>query len=300
MSTSARSGFFTALAAYTLWGITPIYFKWVSYENPLDVVANRVVWSVLLLGLMITVMAKWPQVKIAISSFKTLKMLLLTTFLIGTNWLTFIYSVATDRMLDASLGYYINPLMSVLLAYFFLQERLSLIQWFALSLALVGVAIQIVSVGYLPWISIVLALSFGFYGLCHKKTATDSTTSLFIETALLLPLSLLFMGFLFQAGEGPATRDVSGWLLLVLSGPVTTIPLLLFSIGAKKITLTTLGFMQYIAPSMVLILAVFVYGETLTLEKSITFLFIWVGLVLYAFDSLRGKMKKKASKIKSM
>lgn len=287
MNTSSRSGIFIAFLAFFLWGITPIYFKWVAHEAPLDVVANRVLWSVLLLAIVITGMSKWQKVKAVISSFNILKTLLITTFLIGTNWLTFVYAVSTDRMLDASLGYYINPLISVLLAYIFLGERLRKIQWFALMLAMIGVAIQVVGVGYLPWISIVLALSFGFYGLLHKKTQIDSFTSLFVETSILLPFGLFYMIQLFQMGEGPATREMSGWFILMLSGPATTIPLLLFSIAAKKVTLSTIGFFQYIAPSMVFVLAVFLYGEELTTEKMITFLFIWVGLGLYIFDSLR-------------
>ncbi|TBR38161.1 EamA family transporter RarD [Marinomonas agarivorans] len=286
MNTNSKSGLIIAFSAFFLWGITPIYFKWVEYENPLDIVANRVLWSALLLGIILTVMAKWQLVKQTILSFKTLKILVCTTILIGTNWLVFVYAVSTDRMLDGSLGYYINPLVNVLLAYLFLGERLRKIQWLALALAMVGVAIQVVGVGYLPWISIVLALSFGFYGLLHKKSQIDSFTSLFVETSILLPFGLLFMGYLFQIGEGPATRELSGWIILILSGPITTVPLLLFSIAAKKVTLSTIGFFQYIAPSMVFLLAVFVYGEALTLAKAITFLFIWAGLALYVFDSI--------------
>lgn len=293
MEAKSQSGVFIAFSAFFLWGITPLYFKWVEYENPLDIVANRVLWSALLLGIIVTAMGQWQKVKSAISSFSTLRTLIFTTVFIAINWFVFVYAVSTERMLDASLGYYINPLVSILLAYVFLGERLRTIQSISLLLAMVGVGVQIVSVGYLPWISIVLALSFSFYGLLHKKTQIDSFTSLFVETSILLPFGLFFMAFLFQNGEGPATRDLSGWFILTLSGPVTTLPLLLFSIAAKKVSLSTIGFFQYIAPSMVFLMAVFIFKEPFTLEKGITFLCIWLGLGLYMFDLIARGVKKQ-------
>lgn len=293
MNTRLQQGIVPALSAYILWGITPIYFKWMADENPLDIVANRVIWSVLLLAVVITFMGKWGNVKAALSSKKTVKTLLTTTLLIAVNWSVFIYAIATNRMLDASLGYYINPLISVILAYLFLNERLNLAQLIALGLAVIGVAIQVVGLGYLPWISILLALSFGFYGLCHKKTPTDSFTSLFVETGLLMPVAFVVMGYLYQGGGNIAERDMNTWLLFMLAGPVTTLPLLLFSLASKTVKLSTLGFMQYIGPTMILGLAIFVYGEVLEPAKALTFAFIWAGLFLYGFDSVRKDTKRK-------
>lgn len=293
MNTSVNKGIVPALSAYIIWGVTPIYFKWMSDENPIDIVANRVLWSVVLLAVVISFMGKWGNVRAALSSMKTVKTLLITTTLIAVNWSVFIYAIATDRMLDASLGYYINPLFSVILAYFFLNERLNRMQVIALLLAVVGVSIQVVELGYLPWISILLALSFGFYGLCHKKTPTDSFTSLFVETSLLMPVALFVMGYLFNSGANIAERDLSTWLLFMLAGPVTTLPLLLFSMASKTVKLSTLGFMQYIGPTMILGLAIFVYGEVLEPAKGLTFIFIWAGLFLYGFDSVRRDAKRK-------
>lgn len=296
MNTSVNKGIVPALSAYILWGITPIYFKWMADENPLDIVANRVIWSVALLAIVITFMGKWGNVKSALASSKTVKTLLATTFLIGVNWSVFIYAIATDRMIDASLGYYINPLISVILAYFFLSERLNRIQLVALALAVVGVIIQVVELGYLPWISILLALSFGFYGLCHKKTPTDSFTSLFVETGLLMPIAFLVMGYMYQTGANIADRELNTWLLFMLAGPVTTLPLLLFSVASKTVKLSTLGFMQYIGPTMILGLAIFIYGEELEPAKALTFIFIWVGLLLYGYDSVRRDAKRHKQK----
>lgn len=290
---SENKGMVPALSAYILWGIAPIYFKWMADENPLDIIANRVLWSVILLALVISIMGKWGNVKAALSSMKTVKTLLATTLLIAVNWTVFIYAIATDRMLDASLGYYINPLLSVTLAYFFLNERLNKIQVIALVLAVVGVSIQVFELGYLPWISILLASSFGFYGLLHKKTPTDSFTSLFVETSLLLPIALAVMTYLYSSGTNISDRDSSTWLMFMLAGPVTTLPLLLFSMASKTVKLSTLGFLQYIGPTMILGLAIFVYGEVLEPAKGLTFIFIWAGLFLYGFDSVRRDAKRR-------
>jgi len=290
---SDNKGMVPALSAYILWGIAPIYFKWMADENPLDIIANRVLWSVILLAIVISVMGKWGNVKAALSSMKTVRTLLATTLLIAVNWSVFIYAIATDRMLDASLGYYINPLLSVTLAYFFLNERLNKMQVIALVLAVVGVSIQVFELGYLPWISILLASSFGFYGLFHKKTPTDSFTSLFVETSLLLPIALAVMTYLYGSSIVISDRDSSTWLMFMLAGPVTTLPLLLFSMASKTVKLSTLGFLQYIGPTMILGLAIFVYGEVLEPAKGLTFIFIWAGLFLYGFDSVRRDAKRR-------
>jgi chloramphenicol-sensitive protein RarD len=296
MISTPRSGTFLALSAFVLWGLTPVYFKWMAAENPLDIVANRVLWSVILLTIIISLMKKWSKVKAVFSSKAGALTLVATTLLIGLNWSVFIYAVSVDRMLETSLGYYINPLMTVGLGILFLKERPRFLQYVAMGCAMIGVSIQLFMLGYLPWISIVLALSFSVYGFLHKKTPTDSFSSLFIETAMLLPFALLFMGYLFQTGGeavnnpvGPANRDWMTWLMLMLAGPVTTLPLLLFSSAAKKVPLSTLGFLQYVSPSMIFLLAIFVYKEPLLLETGLTFAFIWLGLVIFSIDSLRRK-----------
>lgn len=294
MISTPRSGILFALSSFLLWGLTPVYFKWMSAENPLDIVANRVLWSVILLTIIISLMKKWSKVKAVFSSKEVALTLVATTFLIGVNWSVFIYAVSVDRMLETSLGYYINPLMTVGLGIFFLKERPRFLQYVAMGSALIGVSIQIFVLGYLPWVSLVLALSFSVYGFLHKKTPTDSFTSLFLETAMMLPLALGLMGYLFQEGladvnshTGPAHRDMMTWFLLMLAGPITTLPLLLFSAAAKKVPLSTLGFLQYVSPSMIFLLAIFVYKEPLVFETGLTFAFIWFGLAIFSIDSLK-------------
>ncbi|MFT2111080.1 EamA family transporter RarD [Marinomonas sp. 2405UD68-3] len=298
MTSSPKAGVVFAILSFLLWGVTPVYFKFLTDENPLDVVANRILWSVILLGIIIGIMGKWSKVKAVFLSRRVLLTLLATTFLIGVNWSVFIYAVSIDRMLDASLGYYINPLMTVLIGICFLKERPSILQYIAMGFAVIGVGIQIFILGYLPWISIALPLSFSIYGYLHKKTPTDSFTSLFLETAMLLPFAFLVMGYLYQSGEEGgrhlAHREWSTWFVLMLAGPVTTLPLLLFSAAAKKVPLSTLGFLQYISPSMVFCLAIMVYDEPLHFETGLTFVFIWFGLLIFSFDSL--KRNKKTQK----
>ena len=282
-----NTGYLYALFAFGLWGLTPIYFKYLSHIPPADMVSNRVLWSAILLFILISAMAKWHKVRLLISQPKHLFTLLLTTLLIATNWLVFIWAINDDRMLETSLGYYINPLITVFLGYIFLQEKHSRVKWFAVCLAAIGVGVQLLIVGYLPWVSLVLAFSFGFYGLLHKRTPTDSLTSLFLETSLLLPFAMGYLFWLGYQGEGPATRPTSDWLLLVLAGPITTAPLLFFSGAAKRLPLSVIGFFQYLSPSMLFVLAIFVYGEPFDPYKFITFIFIWVALAIFSWDSLR-------------
>ncbi|MEO9655650.1 EamA family transporter RarD [Marinomonas sp.] len=282
-----NTGYLYALLAFGLWGLTPIYFKYLSHTPPVEMVANRVLWSVILLLILITGMAKWYRVRLLISQPKHLFTLLLTTVLIATNWLVFIWAINDGRMLETSLGYYINPLITVFLGYIFLQEKHSRVKWFAVFLAAIGVALQLFIVGYLPWVSLVLAFSFGFYGLLHKRTPTDSLTSLFLETSLLLPFAMGYLLWLSYQGEGPATRGTSDWLFLILAGPITTAPLLFFSGAAKRLPLSVIGFFQYLSPSMLFVLAIFVYGEPFDPYKLITFIFIWIALAIFSWDSLR-------------
>ncbi|MGH1540087.1 MAG: EamA family transporter RarD [Arenicella sp.] len=287
MDQSTKTGIIYALAAFSFWGFAPIYFKAIGHINSFEIVANRVLWSVLLLAILITTIKQWPRVRLVFNNPRNLATLLITTALIGVNWSIFIWSVNNDRMLESSLGYYINPLVNVLLGFVFLGECLNRIQWLAVALAVVGVAIQVFSLGYLPWISLSLAFSFGLYGLLHKRTPTDSVTGLFIETLLLAPVSAIYMAWLFHQGTGPAVHTATDWSLLLLAGPVTTLPLLWFSSAAKRLRLTTIGFFQYIGPSIMFLLAVFVYGESLNFDKLLTFIFIWTALLIFSLNAMR-------------
>ena len=296
MDKTTRDGVLYALGAYGIWGFMAIYFKFVDHIDPFDIVANRVVWSLLLLGIIVTVLKQWHSVKHAIGSAQHRLTLMLTTLLIASNWLLFVWAVNGDRMLEASLGYYINPLVNVLLGFVFLSERLNWAQTLAVTLAVIGVAVQIIAVGYVPWISLTLAFSFGLYGLLHKRTPVDGVTALFIETLLLLPVALAYMAWLANQGQGPVGRPMSDWWLLILAGPVSTTPLLFFTGAAKRLRLTTLGFFQFMAPSIMFLLAILVYGETLTAAKLTTFVFIWIGLTIYTINATRTAAKRRADR----
>ena len=281
-----NKGYLYALCAYGLWGIAPVYFKALTHIGPLEIVANRIFWSVILIFFMITLLAKWQRVVTVFRQPRHLITLLFTTLLIATNWLIFIYAIAQNRMLEASLGYYINPLVSLFLGYMILKERHSPMKWLAVVLAFFGVAIQLFSLGYLPWISLVLAVSFALYGLLHKQTPTDSLTSLFLETSFLLPLSLIYIVGFIDSDVDTFHRPANDLLLLMLAGPITSAPLLFFSGAAKRLPLSLLGFFQYIAPSLMFVLAVFVYKEPFSMERLVTFIFIWLALILFTWDSV--------------
>ena len=208
--------------------------------------------------------------------------------MIALNWLTFIWAVSEDKVLEASMGYYINPLVSIFLGMLFLKERLIKVQWIALSMAAVGVAIQVVALGYLPWVTLMLAFTFGFYGLLRKLAPTDAYTGLWFETAMVTPVAL---GYLLWIEGGVLTTSNLELGKLFLSGVVTTAPLIWFAIAAKHLPLTTLGFIQYLAPTIALILATQVFGEELNWIKALTFIFIWLALLLLIIHGVvqRGK-----------
>lgn len=218
--------------------------------------------------------------------------LITTSLLVGSNWLIFIWAVNANHMLDASLGYYINPLLNVVLGMLFLGERLRKLQWVAVALAAIGVTIQLVVFGSVPVVAIALATTFGFYGLLRKKVALDAQTGLFIETLVMLPAAAIYLLFIADsATSNMATNPTSLNILLVAAGVITTLPLLCFTGAATRLKLSTLGFFQYIGPSLMLLLAVLVYGEAFTSDKAITFAFIWGALVLFSFDGLTYKRK---------
>jgi chloramphenicol-sensitive protein RarD len=220
--------------------------------------------------------------------------LVATSLLVGANWLIFIWAVNANHMLDASLGYYINPLINVVLGMIFLGERLRKLQWFAVGLAAIGVLIQIVAFGSIPVVAIALAFSFGFYGLLRKKVSLEAQTGLFIETLVMLPAAAIYLLFIADSATSDlAANPMTLNLLLIAAGIVTTLPLLCFTGAATRLKLSTLGFFQYIGPSLMFLLAVLIYGEAFTTDKAITFAFIWGALVIFSFDGLRHNKKSK-------
>ncbi|NLS14782.1 EamA family transporter RarD [Vibrio sp. SM6] len=288
-----RQGVLLAIAAYTMWGIAPIYFKTLENISAFEILSHRVIWSFVLLALLLQAGRHWSHVISVLKQPKRVGYLLVTSTVIGANWLLFIWAITNDHMLDASLGYYINPLINVLFGMMFLSERLRAMQWWAVLLAFCGVMVQLIVFGSVPVVAIALAFSFGLYGLLRKKVAIDAQTGLFIETLLMLPAALIYLNLFASSASASLTNNP--WslnLLLVTAGIVTTLPLLCFTGAATRLKLSTLGFFQYIGPSLMFLLAVLLYGEPFTSDKAITFAFIWGALALFSFDALNQRRKR--------
>jgi len=284
-------------SAYFLWGVFPLYFKMITEIPPIDILCHRIIWSFVFLALILAVKAEFLEIKKLFQQPRKIVLLSCTSFLIALNWGTYIWAVNNDHMLDASLGYFINPLVSVCLGMFFLKERLVGKQWLSILLAVIGVVVQIVEVGSLSWVATILALSFAFYGLLRKKANVSAETGLFLETIVLLPIAFIYLFFISTDPAVDLTQN--SWKLntiLLSAGIITTVPLLLFNAAATKISLSILGFMQYIAPSMVFLMAIFLYHESLKLPTLVTFAFIWVALVIYTLEAIKGMKSKEKNK----
>jgi len=288
-----RTGVFNAIAAYFMWGLAPIYFKLLTAVTSDEIMVHRVVWSCILLLIIIVLSKKWPSLIALISKPKVLAQLFVTALFLATNWFLFIWAINNDHLLDASLGYFINPLFSVALGVIFLGERLRKWQLFAVVLAVSGVLIQLISMGTLPIVSLALAGSFGIYGLLRKKMHVDSFIGLFIESLLMLPIAFIYWQFFVNSETSNMFNNtLSLNMTLMFAGIITTAPLLCFTAAAKRLTLSTVGFFQYIGPSIMFVLATFYYDEPLLMAKLITFAFIWFALLIYSIDSIRAHKKK--------
>lgn len=282
----SQIGMMYAFGAYLIWGFAPLYFKHLGFVPVYEMLSHRVIWSVLFIALVLTFTGAWLRVWSLLKSPKSIAVLMVSTLLISTNWGVFIWAINNDRMLDASLGYFINPLINVLLGVIFLNESLTRIKWIAISLAFLGVIVQVIELGSLPWVSLILPISFALYGLARKMIKVEALTGLFIETLLLLPFALFYLCYFAHSDSANVFNNnmvLNGWLML--AGVVTATPLIFFTKAALRLTLSTLGFFQYIGPSLLFIFAVIVYGEPLALVKVITFLFIWSGVLLFAFEN---------------
>lgn len=275
-------------SAYLFWGLVPLYFKAVANVPPLEVLAHRVLWSVVLLGLLVSWTGQWRIAARALAEPKILGRLLGSTALVAGNWFVFIYAISNNEVLQASLGYFINPLVNVLLGFVFLRERLRTLQWISLALAATGVLYLTWQYGRIPWIAVSLAGLFGFYGLLRKTAAVESLVGLTLETALMSPLAFAYVVLLGRAGEGAfLAGSLKLDLLLPFAGVVTAVPLLWFAAAARRLRLATMGFLQYLAPSLQFVLAVWLFGEPFTRVHLFSFACIWTGLAMYSVDSAR-------------
>jgi chloramphenicol-sensitive protein RarD len=281
-----KSGVPFAVFAFTFWGLAPVYFKAVSHVTPFEVLAHRIIWSVPITAALITLLHGWPELRQALNNKTVLRTLLLTSLLVAVNWFTFIYAIGSNQVLASSLGYFINPLVNVAMGMVFLKERLRRPQILAILLATAGTINQTIQYGSLPWISLVLAFTFGTYGYLRKTVQIESLAGLFVETSLLFAPALgylIIIGFNGHLAFG--TLGGTTTVLLILAGVVNTAPLISFTIGARRLPLTVLGLCQYIAPTLHFTLAVFIYREPFGVGDLLTFILIWTGLGIFMTDS---------------
>lgn len=287
-----KQGIIFAGFSYVLWGLLPIYWKLLGEVSSGEIMANRVVWSFVFMAAIVFLTGKWgalrSTVKNLASNKKQALALVLASLLISCNWFIYIWAVNSGRMIEASLGYYINPLVSVLLGMIVFKERHGKLQFLSFGLALTGVVILTISYGQFPWASMLLAFSFGFYGLVKKLISVDSSIGLTLETLVAAPAALVYMiMLLFKNTSSFLHVSLSTDLLLIGAGAATAIPLLYFAKGAQKIPLSTLGFLQYIAPTLTLLLGIFVYGETFSPAHFVSFAFIWSALTVYSISKMK-------------
>ncbi|MEL6382388.1 MAG: EamA family transporter RarD [Cyanobacteria bacterium J06626_18] len=280
------AGSLYALLAYGSWGVFPIYWKFFGSISPVEVLCHRMIWSLVFLGLLISLQQRQDELRALFQSRQTLGMLLLSAALLTVNWGLYIYGVNTDRVVETSLGYFINPLVTVLLGFVFLKERLRRGQQIAVVLAVIGVGYFIWQFGAVPWIALGLAFTFAFYGLVRKVVAVAPMAGLIVETLLITPLALTLVTYWGITSSGHFGSSLPLTLLFMGAGVVTSLPLLWFNNAAKRLRLSTLGFFQYVAPSLQLMLGVFLYGEPFTATHAVSFGCIWAALLLYSTTSL--------------
>lgn len=283
----AKAGLAFGLLAYGLWGVLPIYFKQIAQVPAIDIVAHRIIWSLPFLFLLLAATRGWRQVRDGIDDRRTMLLLLTTSVLIAINWLLYVYAVTSGHILAGSLGYYLNPLMNIVLGRFILKERLTGLQWAAVGIAAAGVSVLAAGAGTTLWISLTLCVTFSTYGLLRKIAAVDAIAGLSIETTLLFPIALAWLLWGFAAGQPTfGSSDRETWLLTA-AGAVSTTPLLLFTAAARRMRYSTLGILQFLAPTLQFLIAVALYDEQLTRAHAIAFAAIWTALMLYVAAIVR-------------
>jgi len=280
--TPAGLGF--ALSAYFLWGFLPIYMKWLDHVPAAEVVVHRIVWSVPIAALVLVALRRTDDIKVALTSPRLLAMGALTAVLISINWGIYVWAIANELTLEAALGYYINPIFSVLIGAVVLGERLKPLQWAAVALAAAAVVVLTVDAGTLPWVAVGLFTSWGFYALCKKQLPVGPNQGFLLEVLILTPPALAYWAYLGGQGESHFDTDT---LLLMGCGVVTAIPLMLYANGAKRLRLSSIAILQYLAPTLIFLVAVFVFGEPFGGARAIAFPMIWMALVLYTYSMLR-------------
>ena len=283
---SSQTGLLAGLAAYLIWGFLPLVFKLLEGVPAATIVADRTIWSLLLVGAMLLLAGRTAEIRAALADRATLRSMLISSVLLAGNWLVYVWAVESGQVLEASFGYFINPLANIAIGMVVLGERHNRWQLVSIAIAVVAIGIQAVGVGGVPYIALSLAISFAAYGYFRKTARVSSTTGLFVETLLLLPLAAGYLGFTFlrDGGVGPHADPFLMGMLLV-TGPATAVPLLFFAFAVRRLRLTTIGMLQYLAPSIAFVLAITVFGEALNPMRLVSFGLIWFSLLVYSVDS---------------
>jgi chloramphenicol-sensitive protein RarD len=289
-SDDSSRGLAFAISAYLMWGGLPLYLKAISHVPALEVVSHRIIWSVPVASLILILLGRTQDIKTALRSPKMLAMASLTAALISINWLTYVYAIAIDRTLDAALGYYINPLFSVLLGFILLGERMRPLQWISVGFALGAVIVLTYELGSLPWVSLALTISWGFYALFKRALPIGPNQGFLLEVLVLSPIALGYLLYLWMNGANSfANINWSTTALLMGSGIVTAVPLIVYANGAKLLRLSTIAMLQYIAPTFIFLTAVFIFNEPFGWEKKIAFPMIWIALAVYTVSLIKAK-----------
>ena len=293
MNSDLRLGFTAGLFAYLIWGSLPLYIRTMQHVGAAELLSHRVLWSIPTAILFIWIAANWSDVRAAFKWEKA-RWLLLSGAIIGSNWGVYIWAVNAERTMEASLGYYINPLVNVLFGMVFFSERLRTAQWVAVAMASIGVAIMTVAFGRVPWVALFLCVSFAIYSLMRKKVTIDSRAGFLVEVVLLAPIALAWLVWFTQQPEG-RLMGTGGWdiPLLMAAGPITAVPLILFALAAKRLRLSTVGMMQYIGPTIQFLIATFVFREAFGWYHAAAFGFIWLALIVFTSDSVLGDAKAR-------
>ena len=282
-----REGLIAGLAAYIIWGFFPLMFLQLEGVDPVLIVAHRIVWSLLVVTAILLLRNRLGEVSQALRDPQVLWRLGASTIFVAINWLTYVWAVENDRVLETSFGYFLNPLVNVLLGMLLLGERQNTWQWVAIGIASVAMVLQTIGLNGFPWLAVVIAVTFAFYGYFRKTVKVASAPGLFIETLLLMPLSVGYIIYTIVA-NGPGPHGTAwGWFWLIFTGPATSLTLLLFAYGVQRLRLTTIGIIQYIAPSIQFVLAVTVFKEELNTMRLLSFALIWLSLVIFTLDSIR-------------
>ena len=290
---TTRRGIITALIAFFIWGAFPLYFKQLSDYNATEIIGHRIVWTFTCLLIVLVVTKRWQWIDTLKKNPRWIAYSFISGIIIAINWLTYVWAVNHDQILEASLGYFIGPLVGVGLSMILFKERLRTLQWVAIGFALLSVVIQVVMIGSLPWISLILAFSFSTYGTIQRQTPLTAVDAMFVETAMLLPI---FLAWFWQSDV--ASSDIGFWFtpsiwLLMLAGPITLIPLLMFNKSTKLVAYSILSFMNYLTPTFIFFLAVFYYNEPFDLQRLAVFGLIWLGLLLFSIDLWRHRPSKQ-------